>query len=230
MKKVPTVKPGDFVELDYIGRIRTTNVIFDLTNPLIAKKEGIKLKVKPIRIIVGRKQVIPGLDRALIGKKANVKFIVNVNPDHGFGKRVAKLIKLVPLREFKRRKINPYPGLRINVDGLAATILSRSGGRILVDFNHPLSGKDLKYTVTIKKIIKDPKEKVNIIVRLFNISAKIEFKDKKVVLITKKPLPDPIKKEVSSQIKKYTNYELTFEVKEDGDDNKTSSGQSTNAK
>jgi len=197
VKNVPTVKPGDFVELDYVGRIKTTNVIFDLTNPLIAKKEGIKLKVKPIKIIVGRKQVIPGLDHALIGKQENVKFVVDINPDHGFGKRVAKLIKLVPLREFKQRKINPYPGLRINVDGLSATILSRSGGRILVDFNHPLAGKDLKYTVTIRKIIKDPKEKVNIIVRLFNIGAKIELKDKN-------------RKQIMKYLKKNPKFNMSF--------------------
>jgi FKBP-type peptidyl-prolyl cis-trans isomerase 2 len=225
-----TVKKGDFLEVSYTGRIKSTNLIFDTTDPEQAKKAGIKAKVHPVKIIVGKRLIIPGLDEALIGKEIEKQFTVEISPEKGFGKRVAKLIKLIPLKEFKQRKIDPYPGLRINIDGIAATVLSRSGGRVLVDFNHPLAGKDLKYTFIVKKVIKEQKEKLNIIVGFFNIGAKIKVKANKVTITIKKPVPKPIQDQLRKEIKEHVNPKLIIEVKKHGHDNKERAGQSSERK
>ena len=54
-----------------------------------------------------------------------------------------------------------------------------SGGRVLVDFNHPLAGKDLVYNVKINKIVDDIKEKLNSLLKMhLNIKdAEIELKE-----------------------------------------------------
>jgi FKBP-type peptidyl-prolyl cis-trans isomerase 2 len=39
--KVKAMKKGDFVRIDFVGRLAATGEIFDLTSEEIAKKEGV---------------------------------------------------------------------------------------------------------------------------------------------------------------------------------------------
>ena len=49
--------------------------------------------------------------------------------------------------------------MAFNFDGRIGKVISVSGGRILVDFNHPLAGKKLIYDIKILKKIEDQNEK-----------------------------------------------------------------------
>jgi len=84
-----TIKKGDFLEVSYTGRVKSTNLVFDTTDPVQAKKQDIKAKVHPIKIIVGKRLVIPGLDEALVGKQTGKRFTIEIPPERGFGKRSA---------------------------------------------------------------------------------------------------------------------------------------------
>ena len=44
---------------------------------------------------------------------------------------------------FKKENITTQPGLQITVDEAVGMVKTVSGGRVIVDFNHPLSGKDI---------------------------------------------------------------------------------------
>ena len=61
----------------------------------------------------------------------------------------------LPFNAFKKQGIMPEPGMQVNVDNMTGIIKTAAGGRCLVDFNHPLSGKDLVYTIKVNKIIED---------------------------------------------------------------------------
>ena len=154
------VEKGDFVELDYTGKLKATQEVFDTTDLEVAKKAGIKtegLRFGPVIAKVGSRIVLPGVDDALIGRDIG-SFIVDLPPEKGFGKKDPKLIQLVATSKFTKKKIRPYRGLQLNIDGQIGTIRSVTGGRTIVDFNHPLSGKELVYEVTIKRIVTDKKE------------------------------------------------------------------------
>ncbi len=153
-------KKGDFVEIKFVGRLEN-NSIFDLNDKELAKKEGIDAHIHNKTIIcLGFRDVVQGLDDFLTDKELNQKLEVTIPPESGFGKRNAKLFSLVSLNKFKDQKFAPMPGLRIEVDGAPGTIKSISGGRVMIDFNHPLAGRTLKYEVTILSLITDMKEKV----------------------------------------------------------------------
>ena len=155
---------GDFVELDYAAYDKETGRLFDSTSEDIAKKQGIynaKVEYKPIVICIGKKQVLEGLDVFLVGKDVGKDYSVEIAPGDGFGKRDQKLLKLIPLNVFKQQKIMPFPGLRVNFDGIIGTVRSVSGGRIVVDFNHPLAGHSIIYTLKAIKVINDAREKLN---------------------------------------------------------------------
>src|SRR3990167_3249923 len=90
-----------------------------------------------------------------------MQYTVDISPEKGFGKKDSKLIQMIPINKFKESKIQPFPGLQINVDGSVGMVKTVGGGRVMIDFNHPLSGKELSYTFTVKGVVQDEKQKVD---------------------------------------------------------------------
>ena len=163
------VKEGDFIRLNYTGKVQETDEIFDTTSEEIAEEAGLKTENKvfgALPIAVGVGHVLKGLDKGLVGMEVGEKKTVEVAPEDGFGLRDPKLLKLMPMREFRKQKMKPQVGMTITMDGQPGKIRSISGGRVTVDFNHEFAGKTLVYDVEVEKIIEDDLEKVYGIIEL----------------------------------------------------------------
>ncbi|MDI6825885.1 MAG: peptidylprolyl isomerase [Candidatus Aenigmarchaeota archaeon] len=157
------MKEGDFIRIDYVGKISESNETFDSTREDVAKEGGIynpKIKYGSIPVIIGANFVVKGLEEGLKEMEVGKKKKITVKPEDAFGERDAKLIKLLSMSEFKKQGITPHPGMPITINNVRGRILSISGGRVRVDFNHPLAGKTLEYEVEIEKEITDLKEKI----------------------------------------------------------------------
>lgn len=153
---------GDFIELEYVGRLQDDNSVFDTTDANLAKSSHIfrqNGRYGPLTVVLGEKHLIPGLDAFLEGKDMG-KYTVKLSTDQAFGRRNAQLLQLVPTKKFIAQKINPYPGMPVNIDGMDGVVRSTSSGRTIVDFNHPLSGKDVAYEVNIRRVVTDVNEKI----------------------------------------------------------------------
>ena len=48
----------------------------------------------------------------------------------------------------------------INIDDKRGVVRSISGGRVKVDFNHPLAGKTLKVVIKLSKVLKTKEDKI----------------------------------------------------------------------
>jgi len=95
------------------------------------------------------------------------------------------------------------PGLRIEVDGTPGTIKSVSGGRVLIDFNHPLAGRVLKYQVTITNIITDLKEKVSSLLETnLHMHNNYQIEENNGEVIIKCELPNELKEMLEIELKK----------------------------
>jgi len=201
------IKENDFIELDYTGIIKDDKIIFDTTIEKTAKDNNIfddKREYKPIIICVGENHLIKGLDEQVTGKEIG-KYTIEVKDVDAFGKKSTERINLMPMNEFKKQNINPFVGLDIEADGRRGIIRSISGGRVLVDFNHPLSSKDLTYEIDIKRIVTDNKEKVEGLLKLFNIPFKnIKAEDKKIIIESNIDIP----KELTEKISELTNTKI----------------------
>ncbi|MBS3145087.1 peptidylprolyl isomerase [Candidatus Woesearchaeota archaeon] len=159
-----TIKKGDFVEIDYMGKLKETGDVFDVTSAEVAKQHKIynpKAHYHSQIICVGEKQVVSGLDAALVNKEEKKTFTVELSPEIAFGKKDPKLMQLVPLQTFHKQQINPFPGLQLNLNGTLGTVRSVSGGRVVVDFNHPLAGRNVLYEVTVKRLVTNDAEKLH---------------------------------------------------------------------
>jgi len=168
-------KKHDFIELEFIGKNINDNEVFDTNIKEEAKKLNPNIKeVKPLVLCIGADMVVKGLDEAIIDKEVGKKYTTKLAPEKAFGKRDGKLIKLVPKRFFIEQKINPMPGMTLALDNSLVKVVSSSGGRVMIDFNNPLAGKDVEYEFTIKRILSDNREKVNSI-QSFLFGKEFEF-------------------------------------------------------
>jgi len=199
------IKNGDFIELDYTGKIKDDKVVFDTTIEETAKASDIynqKFKYKPVIICVGEKHLVAGLDEAMLGKNPG-KYTIEVKAELAFGKKAADLLKLIPLKLFSKDKIQPFVGLEVNVDGNMGIVRNVSGGRVIVDFNHPLSGRDLVYDVDIKRIVTDPLEKVRSLLELLGVPFEtIDIVNERATITTKIVVPAEAATELEELIKK----------------------------
>ncbi|MEW6063357.1 MAG: FKBP-type peptidyl-prolyl cis-trans isomerase [Nanoarchaeota archaeon] len=204
------VGKGDFIEIDFVGRIKN-GPIFDLTREDVAKENNLyreDISYKPLVICVGERNVIPGLDDELIGKEIGKEYTVEVNHERAFGKKDLRLMKLVNINLFRKNKIDPVQGLQVNIDNLIGVVRSVAGGRVIVDFNNPLAGRDLVYEVRVNKRIKDVVEKVKSCMQfILGLSDKLYTikRDKnKIEITTKIEIP----KDVEEKFIEHTKREI----------------------
>ena len=163
------VKEGDFIRLEYTGKVQETDDVFDTTDENVAEEAGIKLDNKSygaIPIVVGGGHVLKGLDEALIGMEESEEKTVEIAPEEGFGLRDPKLLQLIPMGEFRKQGMKPEVGMAITSDGVTGIIRSVSGGRVRVDFNHELAGKNLEYNIKVIKVIEEDVDKVKSMIEL----------------------------------------------------------------
>lgn len=187
----------DFVEVNYTGKL-IDGTIFDTTEEKVAKENGIydpKMNFAPAVICVGERQILPGLDEQLEGREVGPEYTVELSPEKAFGKRDIKKMRIMPMSAFKEQQMQPQPGLQIEVDGQIGIISKVSGGRIMVNFNHPLAGKEVVYTFKVTKKILDQKEQIlaflNATLRIPEEKMKVEVagENAKVELPTALPAP-----------------------------------------
>lgn len=188
------MKSGEFVLVDYVGRVKDSGEIFDITKEDVAKKEGIykeNFRYGPVPIIVDAEFVLPGLNEAIKNMEIGQKKTVELSPEKAFGKRSEELIKLIPESQFHSEGIEPKVGSYIEINKLRGKIMSIDGGRVKVDFNHPLAGKTLVYEIEAVGKITEDSEKVKAVVYYFigipNENVKSEIKEKEAeISFTKK--------------------------------------------
>ncbi|MAG45247.1 MAG: peptidylprolyl isomerase [Nanoarchaeota archaeon] len=194
------IKNKDFIEITYTGTLETGEV-FDTTDEATAKKSNIynkNMTYGPVIICVGENQILPGLDKEIIGKDFK-SYTFTLSPENAFGKKNPKLLQLLSQTSFKKQNITPYPGLQINIDNMMGTVRTVTPGRVIVDFNHPLAGKTLIYKIKILKQIKDTKKQINSLLNFYGKDIKTEIKDSNATIISK-TLPKELQKDLTEKI------------------------------
>jgi FKBP-type peptidyl-prolyl cis-trans isomerase 2 len=176
------MEKGDIAVISYTATDKTNDKVFDSTIAVNAKKAGIfdeRVSYAPVHVIIGNKELMPALEEELIKMNAGEQKKVLLNPKKAFGERKPELIKVMPMKEFISRDIRPVPGLMVEMNNVRGKVQSVSGGRVRVDFNHELAGKELEYDVKVEKILTEKKEKLDALGKKFFIGTNAEVKEEK---------------------------------------------------
>ncbi len=152
------------------------------------------------KVIVGRGFLLKGLDDALLSHNVGDEFVVELDVNNAYGPRQRGLIKMIPFKFFVSNKINPVRGLLVNIDGLLGKIISVGAGRVMVDFNHPLAGKDLRFEVKITGLVSDLNELVSVVVNsVIGEGVKAELVDG-VLNLSVKELPKSVEDKLVDEL------------------------------
>jgi|TARA_B100001971_G_C18202266_1_gene545369 FKBP-type peptidyl-prolyl cis-trans isomerase SlyD len=211
------VKKGDFIELNFVAKAKEDNKIFDLTDEKIAKENNIydeKYDYKPLVLCIGNGDVVKGLDKKLEDKEINKEYKIELKAEDAFGKKDAKMFQLVNTNKFRKENIVPYPGLQVNVDDMFGIVKTISGNRTLVDFNHPLAGKEIIYEFKIKSIVKEDKEKLRGFIDLYlNKNTEFILENNKATI--KLDIPKELQSSLIDKIKSLISNIKEVEFKKD---------------
>ena len=111
----------------------------------------------PMMYLHGAENIVPGLENALLGKRAGDRFDVKVAPRDGYGERDERAIHQVSRDQFPEG-MPVQPGVQIEAQdpdsesSIPAWITAVEGNKVTIDFNHPLAGVTLHFVGEITAV------------------------------------------------------------------------------
>lgn len=125
---------------------------------LIVKGEQLETSVgkEPLEFVVGDQSIIPGLEKGIEGMKVGEEKEIVVEPKDAYGEVDPKALK-----EFPKSKMPTGADLKVgmvleaqapNGENFPAVIAEIKDDKVVMDFNHPLAGKQLTFKVKLLDI------------------------------------------------------------------------------
>ncbi len=144
-----SIAKNDEVKISFTGKLDSGEVF------MVVPPES------PITITLGNSELPPTVENAVIGMKKGESKEIRVSPDEGYGHRTKDLLHEVPKKVFGD-KIAPKPGMivsqKIEKDGkqheVPATVIELKDENVIIDYNHPLAGHHLTYSLTVLDVHK----------------------------------------------------------------------------
>jgi peptidylprolyl isomerase len=172
-----SLKKGDFIFVDYTGRVKETGDVFDTTVEEAAKNAGIFKSgdiYRPRLIVVGEGWMLKAVDERLTQLDAGKTDTIEVPPDKAFGHRDSEKVKMVPVRRLRAKGITPRLGMQLEVNGKSAVVRTIGSGRVQLDFNPPLADKTLVYEIKVLEKLKTRIKKIKALINRRITSVDIE--------------------------------------------------------
>ncbi|ADY00902.1 MAG: peptidylprolyl isomerase [Vulcanisaeta sp.] len=161
---------GDYVLLEYTVIDKDDNKVVETTVEDKAKEAGIYRPdeiYEPRLIIIGETKLFEPLEQAITNVSEGQEITVEVPPDKAFGQRDPSKVRVISIREFYRYGKLPKVGDIVEVNNQQGRVVSITGGRVTLDFNHPLAGRTLIITAKVVKKLETTEDKVKYIVKQY---------------------------------------------------------------
>ena len=138
------VEEGNSVKVHYTGKLKTGEV-FDSSEDR-----------DPIEFEIGKQQMIPGFENAVVGMEAGGTKTVEIDSGDAYGDINDELFIEVPKSELPD-DISPKVGMQLQVQQqsgkqVPVQISEVKESSITLDANHPLAGKDLVFDIEVVEI------------------------------------------------------------------------------
>ncbi len=170
----------DFLKVEFSVKGKDGSLI-DTTDAEAARKAGVydeKKRYGEALVVLADRRMIKGFRQALLNSEIGKKQTVALRPEEAFGERDESLVKLVPLQRFRQQGVEPAPGLVVALDDYRGRVQSVSGGRVRVDLNHELAGKEVSYDFTVNKKISETAAKLEALAEeVFGADVAVSLKD-----------------------------------------------------
>jgi FKBP-type peptidyl-prolyl cis-trans isomerase SlpA len=116
---------------------------------------------RPATVQIGAGHMAPPLEHRLVGLQEGQRAAFDLSPAEGFGERNAALVQTLTRAAFDRGAeagAAYEPGNFVELDvpergTLAGVLTWRDENTVVVDFNHPLAGQPLRFSVHVIGVI-----------------------------------------------------------------------------
>ncbi|WP_290698486.1 peptidylprolyl isomerase [Amphritea sp.] len=110
---------------------------------------------EPLAYLHGKGNIVPGLEKELLGKKVGDKVKVEVSPEEGYGELNEELIQ-----EVERAAFEGVEAIEVGMRFMAQTawgqqpvvVTAVTEETVIVDGNHPLADQSLKFDVEVVEV------------------------------------------------------------------------------
>lgn len=114
-------------------------------------------EIGPLALIMGKKNIIPGLELEIKGKKIGDTFNVTIQPEDAYGVRNESMVQSVPKSQFGEDANKVEVGHQFQVQDqndqlMLVKVIKIKGDEIVLDANHPMAGKTLHFEVEILSV------------------------------------------------------------------------------
>ena len=120
---------------------------------------------QPLSYLHGAGNIVPGLEKALAGKKTGDSLNVDVKPEEAYGVRHDSLVQTVPRDAFKDVDA-VEPGMRFTAQTargpLQVVVVEVDDAQVKIDGNHPLAGRNLHFAVEVADVREASDEEKNL--------------------------------------------------------------------
>jgi FKBP-type peptidyl-prolyl cis-trans isomerase SlyD len=111
---------------------------------------------QPLGFITGAGQIIPGLEKALMGRVAGDKATLVVEPADAYGPVKDDLFQDIPQSQFPG-DVEVKPGMAFEAQGPRGPFMItvskvNDNDTVTVDLNHPMAGKQLHFDVNVIEV------------------------------------------------------------------------------
>ena len=118
------------------------------SNEIVDSNKG----AQPLEFVTGKGQIIPGLEKALEGMSEGESADILVKAEDAYGEVKPEAVQTLPIEQFEG--VDLKEGMTLygqGEDGQTVQVVVKSFNdkEVTIDFNHPLAGKDLMFSVTV---------------------------------------------------------------------------------
>ena len=111
---------------------------------------------EPLGFIIGSGQIIPGLEKGMMGMTIGDRSKISVEPEDAYGQVNPEMIGDVPRNHFPS-EMELKPGMMFQSQGPNGILSShikeiKDGNTVVIDLNHPLAGKKLHFDINIVEV------------------------------------------------------------------------------
>jgi peptidylprolyl isomerase len=138
-------KIGDVVKVHYTGKLDDGTIFDDSLNR------------EPLKFQTGAHLLLEDFEQAVIGMNVGDWKTVKIPADKAYGPHLKEMV-LAAEPEKLPKGMKPFLGQQLQIisdDGqsLVVTVIEITDAKVILDANHPLSGKDLTFEINLVEII-----------------------------------------------------------------------------
>lgn len=142
------IENGDTIQVHYTGKLKNGEV-FDSSR-----------EREPLEFTIGKGQLIPGFEEAVLGHEPGETVTVSIPPEKGYGSADPELVFCVSRAQVPNGiplEVGTPLHLSNEQGQMDVTVTEVGTEEITLDANHPLAGKDLEFEIEILKATKGEK-------------------------------------------------------------------------